>query len=157
MWIIFANRRQETRFPQDGDSFLLLANHVNTADDVFTFTIPGSEASDEFLAEDLSKITAFPNPYYGVNEAETSRYSKFVTFSHLPPKTKIRIFDLSGTLVRVLEKDDADQFLRWDLNNNNGLPVASGIFVAHIDMPDVGKSKIVKLAVIAEQQFLENF
>jgi CTP:molybdopterin cytidylyltransferase MocA len=37
------------------------------------------------------------------------------------------------------------------------LPVASGIFVAHIDMPDVGKSKILKLAVIAEQQFLENF
>jgi hypothetical protein len=31
------------------------------------------------------------------------------------------------------------------------------MFIAHIDMPDIGKSKIVKLAVIAEQQFLENF
>ena len=157
MWIIFAERRREADFPSNGDSFTLIANHVNTAADVFTFTIPGADVSDEFLAEDLGKITAFPNPYYGVNEAETSRYSKFVTFSHLPPKTKIRIFDLSGTLVRFLEKDDADQFLRWDLENNNGLPVASGIFVAHIDMPDVGKSKILKLAVIAEQQFLENF
>ena len=157
MWIIFAERRREADFPSNGDLFTLIANHVNTAADVFTFTIPGAEFSDEFLAEDISKITAFPNPYYGVNEAETSRYSKFVTFSHLPPKTKIRIFDLSGTLVRVLEKDDTDQFLRWDLQNNNGLPVASGIFVAHIDMPDVGKSKIVKLAIIAEQQFLEYF
>jgi hypothetical protein len=31
------------------------------------------------------------------------------------------------------------------------------MFIAHIDMPGIGKSKIVKLAVIAEQQFLENF
>lgn len=155
MWIIFAERRQEARFPQDGDSFLLIANHVNTADDVFTFTIPGAEVSDEYAAEDLKKITAFPNPYYGVNEAETSRYSKFVTFSHLPPRAVVRIFDLSGALVRILDKDDADQFHRWDLTNDNGLPVASGLYVAHIKMEQ--GTRIVKLAVIAEQQFLENF
>ena len=157
MWIVFSARRQEAFFPQEDATFTLMANHVNTASDVFSFTIPGAEVSDEFAAEDVKKITVFPNPYYGVNEAETSRYSKFVTFSHLPPATKIRIFDLSGTLVRVLEKDDPDQFLRWDLSNDNGLPVASGMFIAHIDMPGIGKSKIVKLAVIAEQQFLENF
>ncbi|MBT6145096.1 MAG: hypothetical protein HN712_15685 [Gemmatimonadetes bacterium] len=155
MWIIFANRRGETRFPQDGDSFLLIANHVNTADDVFSFSVPGAEVSDEAVADDLKKITAFPNPYYGVNEAETTRYSKFVTFSHLPSRAVVRIFDLSGALVRTLEKDDADQFLRWDLGNDNGLPVASGMYVAHIKMEQ--GTRIVKLAVITEQQFLENF
>jgi hypothetical protein len=157
MWIIFSERRREADFPSNGDSFLLVANHVNTTDDEFTFTVPGVQASDDFLAEDIEKINVFPNPYLGANQAETSRYSKFVTFSHLPPKAVIRIFDFSGTLVRTIEKDDPAQFTRWDLNNENQLPVASGMYVAHIQMPDVGKSKIVKMAVIQEQQFLENF
>ena len=70
---------------------------------------------------------------------------------------KIRIFDLSGTMVRVLEKDDTDQFLQWELDNENGLPVATGMYLVHIDMPGHNKTKILKLAVIGEQQFLENF
>jgi hypothetical protein len=157
MWISFAARRQEARFPQDGDSFLMVANHVNTAADQFTFMVPGSESSDALLKEDIKKINVFPNPYFGVNEAEVSRYTHFVTFSHLPPKAVIRIFDLGGTLVRMIEKDDASQFLRWDLNNDNELPVASGMYIAHIELPGTGKSKILKLAIIQEQQFLENY
>lgn len=155
MWIVFAARRREARFPQDGDVIKLIANHVNTREDVFAFTVPGAASSDSLLTADLNKVNVFPNPYYGINEAETSRYAHFVTFSHLPRKAKIRIFDLAGTLVRSIEKDDAEQFVRWDLSNEEELPVASGMYVAHIEMP--GKTKILKLAVIQEQQFLENY
>ena len=157
MWIIFSERRRETDFPSNGDSFLLVANHVNTPDDQFSFSVQGSESSDALLAEDIKKINVFPNPYLGVNEAETSRFSHFVTFSHLPPKANIRIFDMSGTLVRQIAKDDPSQFTQWNLQNNNQLPVASGMYVAHIELPGTGKSRILKLAVIQEQQFLENF
>lgn len=157
MWAIFAGRRIPDRFPQDGFQFLLMANHVNTASDVFNISVAGVETSDAFLAEDIKKITAFPNPYLGVNSAEVSRYNHFVTFSHLPNKVSIRVFDLSGTLVQRLDKDDNDQFLRWDLDNENGLPVASGMYFVHIDMPDINKTRILKLAVVGEQQFLENF
>jgi hypothetical protein len=157
MWAIFAARRVEDRFPQDGDSFLLVANHVNTVADVFSFTVPGSAESAEYRKEDLKKINVFPNPYFGVNEAETSRYNHFITFSYLPPRATIRIFDLGGTLVRTLEKDDADPYLRWELDNDNELPVASGMYIAHIEMPGINKSKILKLAIVQEQQFLENY
>ena len=157
MWIIFSERRREEDFPSDGDSFLLVANHVNTPDDRFEFTVQGTESSDALLAEDIEKINVFPNPYLGVNEAETSRYSHFVTFSHLPAKANIRIFDMSGTLVRTIEKDDPSQFTRWDLQNHNALPVASGMYIAHIELPDHGMSRVLKLAIIQEQQFLENF
>ena len=98
--------------------------------------------------ENIGKINVFPNPYLGVNSAETSRYSHFVTFSHLPPKANIRIFDMSGTLVRTIEKDDPLQFTRWDLQNQNQLPVASGMYIAHIELPGLGESRILKLAVI---------
>ena len=157
MWIIFAERRREDDFPSNGDSFLLVANHVNTPADRFSFTVQGSESNDAYLAEDIEKINVFPNPYLGVNMAETSRYSHFVTFSHLPPKASIRIFDMSGTLVRTIEKDDPSQFMRWDLQNHNELPVASGMYIAHIELPGIGKIRVLKLAVIQEHQFLENF
>ena len=157
MWIIFSERRREEDFPSNGDSFLLVANHVNTPADRFSFAVQGSESSDAYLAEDIKKINVFPNPYLGVNAAETSRYSHFVTFSHLPPKANIRIFDMSGTLVRTIEKDDPSQFTHWDLQNHSELPVASGMYIAHIELPGTGKSRILKLAVIREQQFLENF
>ena len=105
----------------------------------------------------MDRINVFPNPYYGLNQAETSRHRHFVTFSHLPQKARIRIFDLAGTLVRLLEKDDADQFVQWDLNNESGLPVAGGMYIAHIEMPGLHKIKVLKLAIVQEQQFLENY
>ena len=157
MWAVFAGRRIADRFPTDGFQFLLMANHVNTTADVFNLSVAGVETSDAFLAEDVKKITAFPNPYYGVNSAEVSRYNHFVTFSHLPNNVTIRVFDMSGTLVQKLEKDNNDQFLQWQLDNENGLPVASGMYFVHIDMPDINKTRILKLAVVGEQQFLENF
>ncbi|MBT4499803.1 MAG: hypothetical protein HOC74_18895, partial [Gemmatimonadetes bacterium] len=157
MWIVFADRRQEAFFPQEDATFTLLANHVNTPTDEFTFAVPGTESSDELAAEDAELINLFPNPYYGVNTAETSPYSHFVTFSHLPPKATIRIYDLSGSMVRKIEKDDPDQFLRWDLTNTNELPVASGLYIAHIDLPDLKKEKVLKFAIVQEQQFLQNY
>ncbi len=48
-----------------------------------------------------------------------------------------------------------DQFDTWNLQNDSGYPVASGIYVVYIDMPDLGTTKILKLAVIQEQQILK--
>ena len=107
--------------------------------------------------QDVARINVFPNPYYGINLAETSRHRHFVTFSHLPQKARIRIFDLAGTLVRTLEKDDPEQFLQWDLLNDGALPVASGVYIAHIEMPYIGSAKVLKLAIVQEQQFLERY
>ena len=163
MWIVFAARRRDASteaapaFPKDGGSFLMVANHVNTKEDIFSFTVPGVISNADSLKEDVKKVNVFPNPYYGVNQAETSRYTHFVTFSHLPKKATIRIFDLAGTLVRTIEKDNAEQYQQWDLNNEGELPVASGLYIAHIEMPDVNKTKILKVAVIQEQQFLERY
>ncbi len=50
-----------------------------------------------------------------------------------------------------MNKLDASQFLRWDLRNERGLTVASGIYIAHIDMSDLG-AKVLKLAIIQEER-----
>lgn len=42
------------------------------------------------------------------------------------------------------------------LRNETGLPVASGMYIVHIDMTDVGMgNKILKVAIIQEAQFLD--
>jgi len=64
---------------------------------------------------------------------------------------------LAGQLVRTIEKDDATQFMRWDLNNQALFPVASGIYIVHIDMPDIGISKVLKIAIVQEQEVLDSY
>jgi len=134
------------------------ANPMQPGIDKYTFS-PGaaSFANTDKARDEINKINVFPNPYYGVNSEELNKYNRFVTFSHLPTKATIRIFNLAGVLVKTIEKDNMDQFQRWDLANQNGLPVASGLYIAYIDMPDLGSTKILKVAIIQEEQILDRF
>jgi hypothetical protein len=73
----------------------------------------------------------------------------------LPKKAKIKIYTLSGDLVTIIEKDDDSQFINWNLKNHNNLFVASGMYIAHIDMPGLGEKKILKIAIIMESQVID--
>lgn len=131
------------------------ANPVQIGVDTYTFSTPvATSYSDTRAKKDVEKINVFPNPYYGFQYRETTREGKYVTFSHLPTRATIRIFDLAGVLVRTIDKNDESQFTRWNLQNNNNYPVASGIYIVYIDMPDLGTTKILKLALIQEEQIL---
>ncbi|MBK7632044.1 MAG: hypothetical protein IPJ23_15310 [Ignavibacteriales bacterium] len=132
-------------------------NPIQIGVDTYTFSTKGSSFSTELAKTQVEKINVFPNPYYGVNTEELNKYNKFVIFSHLPTKATIRIFNLAGVHVRTIQKDDVDQFQRWDLANESGLPVASGLYIAYIDLPELGETKILKLAIIQEQQILDRF
>ncbi len=146
-----------TRLEQGDVVTLSYANPIQPGVDNFTFTAPAPGFSADQAKADVAKINVFPNPYYGVNSEEINKYQRFVTFSHLPNKAKIRIFNLAGQLVRIIDKESESQYERWDLANQYGLPVASGLYIAHIDMPDLGTTKILKLAIIQEQQVLDRF
>jgi hypothetical protein len=131
------------------------ANPIQIGVDTYTFKTPlATSYSADLAKKDVEKINVFPNPYYGTHYREVTREGKYVTFSHLPAQATIRIFDLAGVLVRVIDKDDPSQFTTWNLQNNNNYPVASGIYIVHIEMPALGATKILKLAVIQEEQIL---
>ncbi len=161
MWIMTCNRRNDPPYlsgdAANGDQFEIVANHPNAAADVFTFTsVAGAVSSAQALA-DVAKINVFPNPYLGFNKLEPTNYVRFVTFTHLPQKATIRIYNLAGILVRTIVKNDKGQLTTWNLQNEAGFPVASGMYVAYIDLPDVGTTKTLKLGVIQEQEFLHHF
>lgn len=131
--------------------------------DEFTFSTANYAQNYSAAAAkaDLSAINVFPNPYYGFNRAETSKFARFVTFNHMSPKAEIRIFSLAGSLVKVITKDDATQFVNWDLTNHGGLPVASGLYIAYMTLKDASGAdlgtKTLKIVVVQEQQYLDNF
>ncbi len=149
---------KDGKWPPAGTVIRLNYTKPITTSDVYKFTAPSVITNDLNLAKDeVEKINVFPNPYYGANPREVNKYQRFVTFSHLPQKATLRIFNLAGQLVRIIQKDSPSQFTTWDLVNDSSFPVASGLYIVHIDMPDLGKTKIVKLAVIQEQQILDHF
>ena len=145
---------------QDGDVWRITATQVVTAQDRWAFSTAGKDAvsSTDIAKNDVLSINVFPNPYYGVNTEELNKYQRFVTFTHLPTRATIKIFNLAGVQVRRIDHNVNSQFERWDLNNESGYPVGSGLYLVHIDMPDLGgATRILKLAVIQEQQILDRF
>jgi len=155
MWVMVNARRNANPWAA-GDEFEILANHPNISADVFTFTSKAPSSDPALAKTDVEKINVFPNPYYGYQYREIAPNNKYVTFSHLPDNAVIRIFDLSGILVKTINHVSTNgQFDTWNLANDNNYPVASGIYVVYIDMPDLGTTKILKLAVVQEQQMLK--
>ena len=126
----------------------------NSSADTFTFSTAGLEmVSNDY---DPDRITVWPNPYYGYNPEERDALDRRVMFSHLPTEgpATIRIFALDGTLVRTIKHNDTgSQHTYWDMKNNFELPVASGMYVAHVETNR--GDKILKLAVIQPEQRLE--
>ncbi len=142
--------------PEVGTVFHIATTKPNTPKDKFKVEAPANVSDINLAKADVEKINVFPNPYYGFQNRETSRDNHYVTFNHLPDEATIRIFDLSGVLVKTIHHvSSSGQFDRWNLQNDSNLPVASGIYIVHIDMPKLGKTKILKLAVVQEQQILK--
>ena len=91
----------------------------------------------------LELINVVPNPYYAYSGYETNQLDNRVKFTNLPEKCSIRIYTVSGILIRKLTKDSPQTSLDWDLKNQAGIPVASGLYIVHVDVPGVGE-KILK-------------
>lgn len=79
---------------------------------------------------------------------EFGQFDRDVTISRLPWGTIVLVFMPSGLLVRTLVKDDPSVFLPGDVQNESSRTVAAGIYVAYIDIPDLGVKKNLKLAVL---------
>ena len=130
---------------------------VAATGDEYTWTMEAPTTGGDVTQDMVDMINVFPNPYYGYHALETTRRGKYVRFNHLPQRADIRIFNMGGVMVMKIEKDDATQYVDWELTNQYDLPVASGIYIAHIDLPDVGKEKILKIALVQEEQILLSY
>ncbi|MCH7762819.1 MAG: T9SS type A sorting domain-containing protein [Candidatus Marinimicrobia bacterium] len=152
---------------ENGNVFqITFNNQIVPGEDVFTFVTSGKRESDAaLLNSQMDAITVYPNPYFGSNWEENNPLDRKVYFTQLGVgTTTIRIFTLSGALVSKIEhtiisENDSDRRAIWDLRNRAGVPVASGMYLAHLDLRDSnGKSvgeKVLKLAIFQPEERLD--
>ena len=147
--------------PDNGFVLKIVTNKTNQLADEFTVTAPSVASTD--VANDVEKINVFPNPYMGYHDLEGTDsvipLPKYVTFNHLPTSGKVifRVFNIAGTQVASFEKSTTTQYQQWNMRNSNEFPLASGVYIVHIDMPDISSTKVLKLAIVTEEEFAKAY
>ncbi|MFH2055595.1 MAG: hypothetical protein ABIJ61_06540 [bacterium] len=148
--------------PAAGTIIRISTNKVNTTADVYRFTTQKIDQADgTFLPLSLDEVKTVPNPYYAYFDfVETDQFDRVMKFINMPAKPMtIKIFNIAGDLVRTMERSGAElespEYV-WDLKTDNGLWVASGIYVWLIEAEGLG-SRFGKMAIFTEVEQLNNF
>ena len=138
----------------------------NTVADVFKFSTSAFNATKTASSEEVAAklVNIFPNPYFGQNRAEINPVERFMTMTHLKENgMTIRIFTLAGDLIKTIDDTERQEqgtlgthTAKWDLRNDFDVPIASGIYIIHVDMGDLGE-KVLKAAVFMPEERLDKF
>lgn len=161
----------------DGDKFSglpslessILATEINA--------IPGVRPAQ---LDTVADVGIYPNPYYvsahwdtrvGLDGNKPERGRK-IYFYHLPERATIRIYSMSGDLIRTLEHDAATNNGEdigwyqqmgttgdthpifsggehsWDLLTDNDQAIASGMYIVHVQDKQTGTQKTGHLLVV---------
>jgi hypothetical protein len=97
----------------------------------------------------LDNIVVFPDPLrYSSNDASRNH----LTFANLPEYCRIDIFETNGVKVATIEGDTRAAGLEWNLNDQHGRLVGSGVYIYMATQLDVNnnqvRTKLGKFAVI---------
>ncbi|OGU76380.1 MAG: hypothetical protein A2W11_13910 [Ignavibacteria bacterium RBG_16_35_7] len=143
-------------YPGSGDVLRISTKRPFNKQDVFSLETNAGTINQQAGASLLDNIYVVPNPYVGSSVLEPdnklpsqNRGERRIYFENLPMKCTIRIFTLSGELVTTLEHNEGMDNGReyWNLLNRDGFSVAYGIYIAHIEAPNIGE-KLIKFALI---------
>ncbi|MCK5737811.1 hypothetical protein KAH55_01465, partial [bacterium] len=145
----------EKRDPVAGDKFVLKIRKPFISKDVYSFKTKRSSIDFGLAKENLKQVAVVPNPYVGASEFETKpnlqsgRGDRLIYFIHLPAQCTIRIYTLSGELVKSIEHDtvNEDGSEEWNMLSKHNMDIAFGIYIYHVDAPGIGEH-IGKFAVL---------
>ena len=142
--------------PAGGDVYRLVVLTPFGPGDAFEFTtaparVDLGQAQDEFEQQEPYVV---PNPYVGATSFEPERFAtagrgpRQVQFRAIPAGATIRIYTVTGDLVQTLAHDGLTTgMVPWDLRSSDNLEVAPGLYIFHVDAPEVGQS-IGRFAII---------
>ena len=130
---------------------------------VYEFAFGNVEARDIEEAEfsnALDKVQIVPNPYYAYSAYEQNQFENIIKVTNLPARAIVTIYTLDGKFIQQFDRDAMPMIndgsnpalaesqitpaLEWNLTNNKGVPVASGVYIFHISAPTLGIEKSIK-------------
>lgn len=130
---------------------------------VYEFNISGKAAQDLEPSEyegALANVNIVPNPYYAYSSYESNSLVNTVKITNLPDRAIVTIYTLDGKYIRQYNRSESqgiknDPFaatgimqtspdLEWDLKNNKGISVASGVYLVHVVAPELGEERVLK-------------
>ncbi|MGB3546596.1 MAG: hypothetical protein WBA17_06455 [Saprospiraceae bacterium] len=123
----------------------------------YRFKIDGKMSEELAQAEidnALNQINIVPNPYYGFSSYESNQFENIVKITNLPSQATVTIYSLDGKFIRKYDRDESPAMLRgnnrakearqinpdleWDLKNYRFIPIASGVYLIHVEVPGLG-------------------
>ncbi len=119
-----------------GNSSFLLAQVVDEPDTVRT--------------QVMDKIRIEPNPYYYFHPDYEAVYQGKLGIHNLPESsTIIRIYSLSGGIVKEFKKTDKTTTLTWDMKTEKGVLINTGLYMIHVQTEGLGERSF-KLTVLMD-------
>lgn len=119
----------------------------------------------------LDLVRIVPNPYYAFSTYENSQLDNRVRLTNLPTRANISVFTMDGNMVKSFKIDNTGldtakggesgreniNSLDWNITNLKGVPLASGIYLIHVEAPDLGEERTLKWFVIQRPIDLDIF
>ena len=149
-------------------------DNTNLGYPMYEFSLDGLEPTkeeSEKAASALDLMRIVPNPYYAYSDYEVTELENIIKITNIPAKCTIRIYSIDGRFVRSLSLGRVyDSQIRngiarmgeygnatienqivtsvdWDLKNELGVPVGSGVYLVHVLVPGVGE-RVIKSFII---------
>ncbi len=123
--------------------------HIENVKSVYQ--VPISEGAGSYIvltdfAKDLSDVYVYPSP------VKISSSNSKMTFANLPKHAKISIWNISGKRIFELEENDGNGGVDYNLLDENGVPLSSGIYFYRVvrldDLNNEVEEKLGKFAVL---------
>ncbi len=119
--------------PSVGDVLTFEGAPLNSPDDLFAFKVDGVD--DAAARAGLKDIRVVPNPYFAQYSGlvETSEGESIMEFQKIPENCTIRIYSLTGDLVKTIEHSDGSGIARWNLQSEENRLITSGVYLYHVE------------------------
>ncbi len=157
MAIDFLNVASEEQNAKPNDVYRLTFDAPLSERDSIVFKVnPAKDLDADKVDADMNKIRVVPNPYVATNRMEPAlsnsqlNQRRRLLFTNIPAESTIRIFTVSGVLIRELKVENAPEngSVHWDMLTKEGLEIAAGMYIYHVKSDRTGDEKIGKFAVI---------
>ena len=157
VFVIDFSLSSDATYPRSDDVFRVKFMRPFWKTDHLKFTINSyDELNTDSLKHKMKEIRVVPNPYVATNVMEPAVSNQFLNqrrrllFTNIPAQATIKIFTVSGILVDEIAVNNLpqDASVHWDMLTREGLEIAAGMYLYHVESLVTGDKKLGKFAVI---------